>query len=89
MTAGNSYREAGGIILILFPGFVPLTHHIKQLRIIFPILIEPDAEFSVDLIDMQPISILQIKEGVYQLCSVVNGRNGVGIHMENLGDLPD
>lgn len=75
------FIQRGGVILILFPGFVSLMHDINQLRIIFSILIEPDAKFSVDLIDMQSVGILQIKEGVHQpsVCSVVNGRNGVGI----------
>lgn len=56
--------EGGGILLILFPGFIPVLHHIEQLRIVLAVPVEPDAEFSVDLIHMHPVGVFEIKQGI-------------------------
>ena len=68
-----------------------MLHHIDQLRIILAVPVEPDAEFSVDLIHVHPVGVFEIKQGVHEtyVGSVIRGRNGMWIDMKHLGNLPD
>lgn len=83
--------ERSETLLVLFPRLIPLVHHIKQLRIVLAVPVEPDAEFSVDLIHVHSVGVFEIEQGVHEayVGSVIHGRNGMWIDTQNLGDLPD
>ena len=77
--------------MILFPSGIPFFQHFQQMEVIRMMFIQPDAELAVNVIHMKTIGIFKIKKCVHQtiVCSVIYGRNCVGIDMQDGSHLCD